>query len=98
MSHTVKADDFTSAGTSSLIIAKPDRVEVWDVGETGLTSRGELVTWGTVAGLATVNVAVSKRAPDSILIPRTPELTSSSLWARPTPACSLSHGRMARLW
>lgn len=63
VSHTVKADDFTSPGTTSLIIAKPDRVEVWDATETGLTSRGELVTWGTVAGLATVTVSVSQPLP-----------------------------------
>ncbi|GMK54981.1 hypothetical protein CspeluHIS016_0200370 [Cutaneotrichosporon spelunceum] len=60
VSHTVLASDFTASGTQSLLIAKPDRIEVWDVGSNGLTPRGDLMTWGTVAGLATVDLPGAK--------------------------------------
>ncbi|BEJ16509.1 hypothetical protein CspHIS471_0511140 [Cutaneotrichosporon sp. HIS471] len=60
ISHTVLVSDLTAASTQSLLIAKPDRLEVWDVGSNGLAPRGDSMTWGTVAGLATVNVPGTK--------------------------------------
>jgi DNA damage-binding protein 1 len=89
--------DFTAPGTNSLLTAKPDRLEVWDVGANGLTPRGELLTWGTVAGLAAVNIPDAR--PHVLLLVGPPNarlllltwddglvVTSSHPLAPPTPA------------
>ncbi|CAK9784030.1 hypothetical protein CC85DRAFT_281947 [Cutaneotrichosporon oleaginosum] len=97
VSHTVLASNFTAPGTQSLLVAKPDRLEVWDVGTRGLTSRGELLTWGTVAGLATVDVPDARPHVLVLVGPTNGRLllltwedglvvTASHLLAPPTPA------------
>lgn len=48
-------------GLRSLVIAKPDRVELWDVKPSGLVQRGELQLWGTIAALEKVELRVSAR-------------------------------------
>lgn len=51
--------DFTSTGSSSLIVAKPDRIEVWDTEKSGLVKQTELELWGSVAGIESVDMKVS---------------------------------------
>ena len=51
---TLSIPEFTSHSCSSLIVAKPDRVEVWDVDKTGLVWRTELEVWGSVLGIERV--------------------------------------------
>lgn len=51
---------FTGPG-KSLVIGKPDRIEIWDVTSTGLVYRAELEVWGSVAGLAVTEVSVRRK-------------------------------------
>ena len=57
-------DGFTSPDTSSLVIAKPDRIELWDIGPTGLVHRAELEAWGSIVGIEKIvtNVCLSRVA------------------------------------
>ncbi|KAL1411075.1 hypothetical protein Q8F55_002024 [Vanrija albida] len=65
ISHTAKVHGFTSSGSTSLVIARPDRIEVWDVSASGLQRKGELKVWGTIVGL---DVAAVPDAPPHILV------------------------------
>lgn len=97
VTHSIAVTGFTGEG-QSLVVAKPDRVEVWDVTSSGLVFRGELHIWGTVAGLAVTNISVSS---DSVmwLTGRMLDLTSwclldlpmrSFTWLRGLPPTSSS--------
>lgn len=50
---------FTQEGSSSLIVAKPDRVEVWDAESSGLVFKSQLEVWGSVVAIDQVEVKVS---------------------------------------
>ena len=52
--QSLQVADFTSQGSSSLVVAKPDRVEVWDVGPSGLVFQADLEVWGSVVGIEKV--------------------------------------------
>lgn len=41
------------------MIAKSDRIEVWDVDKSGLVHRAELELWGNVIAIDKVEIAVS---------------------------------------
>jgi DNA damage-binding protein 1 len=56
--QSLLVSDFTSPGSSSLVIAKPDRVEVWDVGPAGLVFQADLEVWGSIVGIEKVVVKV----------------------------------------
>ncbi|TYJ51240.1 hypothetical protein B9479_008200, partial [Cryptococcus floricola] len=56
---TLRATALTHNHTS-LVVAKPDRVEVWDVTETGLVSVAELKVWGTIVSIDQVSVEGSR--------------------------------------
>lgn len=58
ITHSLAVTGLTGEG-KSLVIAKPDRVEIWDSTTTGLVFRGDLPVWGTVVGLAVADVPVS---------------------------------------
>ncbi|KAE8541647.1 hypothetical protein D1P53_001817 [Cryptococcus gattii VGV] len=45
---------------TSLVVAKPDRIEVWDVTENGLVWRSEIEVWGTVVGIDQVSIEGSR--------------------------------------
>lgn len=46
------------------MIAKPDRVEVWDVGPSGLVFQTDLEVWGSIVGIEkVVTKACLIRAP-----------------------------------
>lgn len=102
VTHSVAVTGFTGEG-ESLVVAKPDRVEVWDVTTTGLVFRGELTTWGTIAGLAVTNITVSSDAKRWLTV-RMLDLIFSSLsdlrmrsftWLRgPHPVKSLASPRL----
>jgi hypothetical protein len=56
--QSLSVSDLTSPGSSSLVIAKPDRVEVWDVGPAGLVFQADLEVWGSIVGIEKVVVKV----------------------------------------
>jgi len=56
--QSLLVSDLTSPGSSSLVIAKPDRVEVWDVGPAGLVFQADLEVWGSIIGIEKVVVKV----------------------------------------
>ncbi|ODN74495.1 hypothetical protein L202_06876 [Cryptococcus amylolentus CBS 6039] len=45
---------------TSLVVAKPDKLEVWDVTETGLVWVAELKVWGTIVSIDQVSVEGSR--------------------------------------
>lgn len=45
-------------------MAKPDRVEVWDVGSSGLVFQADLEVWGSVVGIG----KVITRVCDEVLV------------------------------
>ncbi|WVO14336.1 hypothetical protein L204_101968 [Cryptococcus depauperatus] len=45
---------------TSLVVAKPDRVEVWDVTQTGLVFRGNMEVWGNIVGIEQVSIEGSR--------------------------------------
>ncbi len=49
----------TGPQSSSLIIAKPDRIEIWDVTSTGLTKVTDFQVWGSVLGLSKAIIPVN---------------------------------------
>ena len=51
---TLRVEGLTGPKTVSLVVAKPDRVEVWDVDESGLSSKGDLQLWGNVIAISKV--------------------------------------------
>lgn len=53
--------NFTAPDTSSLVVAKPDRIEVWDVGKTGLVWKAELEVWGSIVGIEKVVTKVGSQ-------------------------------------
>jgi DNA damage-binding protein 1 len=58
--QSILVADLTAPGSSSLVVAKPDRVEVWDVGPTGLVWKTDLEVWGSVVGIEKVVSKVSR--------------------------------------
>jgi hypothetical protein len=78
------------------VIAKSDRIEVWDLDKSGLVHRAELELWGNVIAIDKVEIAVSDISIwDVIFLPannmdRVPDLTSSSSCPLPTPTSSSS--------
>lgn len=56
--QSLLVSDLTSPGSSSLVIAKPDRVEVWDVGPSGLMYQTDLEVWGSIIGIEKVVIKV----------------------------------------
>ncbi|WVQ75561.1 hypothetical protein IAR50_005188 [Cryptococcus sp. DSM 104548] len=84
---------------TSLVVAKPDRVEVWDVTETGLVWAAELKVWGTIVSIDQVSVEGSR--PHIVILLSPPNahalmvtfdkatsklvVTSSQLLSPPTP-------------
>jgi DNA damage-binding protein 1 len=56
---TILVPSFTQEGSSSLIVAKPDRVEVWDAESSGLVFKSQLEVWGSVVAIDQVEVKVS---------------------------------------
>jgi hypothetical protein len=56
--QSLHVENFTQPGTSSLLVAKPDRIEVWDVGPSGLVFQADLQVWGAVIGIEKVLVKV----------------------------------------
>lgn len=52
--QTLLVPNLTAQGSSSLLVAKPDRVELWDVGNAGLVWKAELEIWGSVIGIEQV--------------------------------------------
>lgn len=43
---------------TSLVVAKPNKIEAWDVTENGLVWRSEIEVWGTVVGIDQVSIEV----------------------------------------
>lgn len=83
---SLKVENFTSPGTTSLVVAKPDRIEVWDVTKSGLESRADLEVWGSVVTIEKVEAEVSAHhACEWILINRVLIHTFSSCWAPRMP-------------
>ena len=88
-------DSFTSPEATSLVVAKPDRVEVWDADKTGLVWRVELELWGSVIGIEKVILRVSPSfrsalASANVRYRRMLARTSSSSYPLPTPIFSFS--------
>ncbi|KAL7425176.1 hypothetical protein Q5752_000864 [Cryptotrichosporon argae] len=54
--YSIEVAGLTAPGMVSLVLAKPDKVEVWDLGADGLTYVTELTVWGSICGLAPVLV------------------------------------------
>nr|WVH01967.1 DNA damage-binding protein 1 [Naematelia aurantialba] len=60
---------FTTPGSQSLVVAKPDRIEVWDTDKSGLVKMAELELWGNVVGIDKVDV---KDARPHVLVLQAP--------------------------
>lgn len=52
--QSLQVQSFASPDSSSLLVAKPDRVELWEVGKTGLVWKAELEIWGSIIGIEQV--------------------------------------------
>ncbi|ORY34709.1 CPSF A subunit region-domain-containing protein [Naematelia encephala] len=77
---------FTSPGSQSLVIAKPDRIEVWDADRSGLVKKAELELWGNVVAIEKVEV---KDARPHILVLQAPpnaHLLLVTYTSTPTPS------------
>lgn len=85
--HSLVIDDFTAKGSSSLITARPDRIEVWDITPDGLVPRGELKIWGSVAGIA--KAVVKDAAPHLLILTAPPSARLLLVAFSPTPSPSL---------
>ncbi|OWZ42004.1 DNA damage-binding protein 1 [Cryptococcus neoformans C23] len=71
---------------TSLVVAKPNKIEVWDVTENGLVWRSEIEVWGTVVGIDQVSIEDSRphilillAPPQAHLLLVTFEITTSKL-------------------
>lgn len=56
--QSILVPHFASRGVDSLLAAKPDRIEAWDVTPAGLEKRAELEVWGSVVAIEKVQIKV----------------------------------------
>ncbi|WVF68077.1 hypothetical protein IAT40_002840 [Kwoniella sp. CBS 6097] len=87
---TVKVKGFTAPNNASLIIAKPDRIEVWDVEAQGLVYVTETEMWGTLVGLEIVIVEGARPHILVLLAPPTSHLLLITFSAQPFPSLTVT--------
>ncbi|KAK4684331.1 hypothetical protein P7C73_g5851, partial [Tremellales sp. Uapishka_1] len=85
--HTLLIPSLTSEGSSSLVVAKPDRIEVWDTTPSGLEWRAEMEVWGSVVGLE--RVVISGAQPHILVLLSPPNAQLLLLAFNDSPAPSL---------
>ncbi|RXK37957.1 hypothetical protein M231_04743 [Tremella mesenterica] len=78
-------DNFTSPSKSSLVIARPDRVEVSDITSEGLVYRCGLPVWGNIAGLERATVEGAQPHIVVLIAPPNARLLLIRYNALPTP-------------
>ncbi|WVQ95773.1 hypothetical protein IAU59_002872 [Kwoniella sp. CBS 9459] len=83
---TIKVEAFTAPNTSSLVVAKPDKIEVWDIEAEGLVHVAELEVWGTVVGLEKVLVEGAKPHILVLLAPPSAHLLLITFNPSPNPS------------
>ncbi|OCF61827.1 hypothetical protein L486_01489 [Kwoniella mangroviensis CBS 10435] len=84
--NTLKVSGFTGPESTSLIVAKPDRVEVWDVGSKGLVYQTELEVWGNIVGIEKVEVEGARSHILVLLSPPSAHLLLLTYSTSPTPS------------
>ncbi|EIW71360.1 hypothetical protein TREMEDRAFT_71141 [Tremella mesenterica DSM 1558] len=78
-------DNFTSPSTSSLVVARPDWVEVSDITSEGLVYRCGLPVWGNIAGLERATVEGAQPHIVVLIAPPNARLLLIRYNALPTP-------------
>nr|XP_019009308.1 uncharacterized protein I206_05956 [Kwoniella pini CBS 10737]OCF48089.1 hypothetical protein I206_05956 [Kwoniella pini CBS 10737] len=54
--NSIKIPGFTGPNANSLIVAKPDKIELWDVNQRGLEYQAALELWGNIVSIEQVEV------------------------------------------
>ncbi|WWC92848.1 uncharacterized protein L201_007809 [Kwoniella dendrophila CBS 6074] len=83
---TLKVAGLTGPNTTSLVVAKPDRVEVWDVESQGLVRKSELEVWGNIVGIEKVEVEGAKPHLLVLLAPPSAQLLLVTYQTSPSPS------------
>nr|XP_018260261.1 uncharacterized protein I303_07178 [Kwoniella dejecticola CBS 10117]OBR82419.1 hypothetical protein I303_07178 [Kwoniella dejecticola CBS 10117] len=83
---SLKVEGFTGPESTSLIIAKPDKVEVWNVEPKGLVYQAELELWGNIVGIDKVEVEGARPHFLVLTAPPSAHLLLITYSASPTPA------------
>ncbi|WWD20338.1 hypothetical protein CI109_104814 [Kwoniella shandongensis] len=83
---TLRIPSFTDPNSTSLIIAKPDRIEVWNVDATGLVYQAKLEVWGTIVGIEKVEVEGARPHILVLLSPPQAHLLLVTFTASPAPS------------
>ncbi|WWC95424.1 hypothetical protein V866_002287 [Kwoniella sp. B9012] len=84
--NTLKVSGFKGPDSTSLIVAKPDRVEVWDVESKGLVYQTELEVWGNIVGIEKVEVEGARPHILVLLAPPSAHLLLLTYSTSPTPS------------
>lgn len=56
---TLRIDGLTAPDVSSMVVARPDKVEIWDITESGLVHVTELAIWSNILALEKTTIPVS---------------------------------------
>ncbi|WVQ78968.1 hypothetical protein IAT38_001060 [Cryptococcus sp. DSM 104549] len=83
---TLRVTSLTAPDSISLVVAKPDRIEVWDVTETGLEWRAEIEMWGRIVGIEQTVVDDSQPHILVLLSPPQAHLLLVTFTSIPTPS------------
>ncbi|KAK8849708.1 hypothetical protein IAR55_005043 [Kwoniella newhampshirensis] len=84
---TLRIPSFTDPNSTSLIVAKPDRIEVWNVEATGLVHQTELEVWGTIVGIDKIEVEGAR--PHILVLLSPPQAHLLLVTSTPSPSPSL---------
>ncbi|WVW86882.1 hypothetical protein I302_108937 [Kwoniella bestiolae CBS 10118] len=84
--NTLKVPEFTGPNSTSLIVAKPDRIEVWDVEQKGLVYQTELEVWGNIVGIEKVEVEDARPHLLVLLAPPSAHLLLLTYSSSPSPS------------
>ncbi|ORX37687.1 CPSF A subunit region-domain-containing protein [Kockovaella imperatae] len=86
---TLRVKGLTGPDSISLVVAKPNRIEIWDVNEAGLTFSADLELWGSVVGISLVeNTEVPGLKPHLLVLLGPPDahLLLLSFQLEPSPS------------
>ncbi|WRT69742.1 uncharacterized protein IL334_006733 [Kwoniella shivajii] len=85
--NTLKVNGLTGPNSCSLVVAKSDRVEIWDIEQKGLICQTELQVWGSIVGIEKVEVEGAR--PHLLVLLAPPSAHLLLLTYSPSPSPSL---------
>ncbi|OCF33570.1 hypothetical protein I316_04642 [Kwoniella heveanensis BCC8398] len=86
----IKVEGLTAPNTTSLVVAKPDKIEIWDIEVEGLVHVTEMEIWGTLVGVDKVLIEGAKPHILILLAPPSAHLLLITFSPSPNPALTVT--------